>query len=275
MSDDTRNKTTLVLGGTGKTGSRVAARLVELGRPVLVGSRTGEPRFEWDDESTWPACLSGAGSVYIVYYPELAFPGVAETISAFTEAAVSHGVRKLVLLSGRGVEKDAGPSEDAVRESGASWTILRCSWFSQNFDEGWLLPAVLDGDIMLPAGDTPEPFIDAGDIADVAVAALTTDDHDGRTYELAGPRLMTFGDAAGEIAEATGRDVRYSPVTFVEYADVLRQQGLPRAFVEVFRTILDGRNAHLVDGVEQALGRPARDFRDYARKAAETGVWKV
>jgi uncharacterized protein YbjT (DUF2867 family) len=184
-------------------------------------------------------------------------------------------VRRIVLLGGRGVELLAGPSERAVQHSGAEWTILRCSWFSQNFSEGFLLPPVLGGEIELPAGDTPEPFLDVGDIAEVAVAALTESGHNEQIYELSGPRPMTFGDAADEIAKASGRDIRYVPVTFVDYGNLLRANGQPRALVEVFRTILDGRNAEATDGVQRALGREPRDFADYARQTAATGVWTL
>lgn len=264
---------TLVLGGTGKTGRRVAARLRAHNLPMRVASRGGEGRFDWDDESTWGPVLTGATGVYLVYYPELAFPGVAEKIAEFSELAVTSGVRRIVLLGGRGVELLAGPSERAVQDSGAEWTILRCSWFSQNFSEGFLLPPILGGVVELPAGDTPEPFLDAEDIADVAFAALTEDGHHERIYELSGPKPMTFGDAAAEIARATGRDIAYTPVTFPEYANLLREQGLPRALVEVFRTVLDGRNSEPVDGVQRALGREPRVFTDYATKTAATGVW--
>jgi uncharacterized protein YbjT (DUF2867 family) len=217
--------------------------------------------------------VAGTTGVYLVYYPELAFPGVAEKIAEFSETAVKAGVRRIVLLGGRGVELLAGPSERAVRDSGAEWTILRCNWFSQNFSEGFLWPAVVSGEIELPAGDTPEPFIDADDIADVAVAALIEDGHNEQIYELSGPRSLTFGDAADEIAKAANRDIRYVPVTFVDYGNLLRANGLPRALVEVFRTILDGRNSETTDGVQRALGREPRDFADYAREAAATGVW--
>jgi uncharacterized protein YbjT (DUF2867 family) len=271
----TDNSTTLVLGGTGKTGRRVAARLQERGLPVRVGSRASQTHFDWDNEETWAPALTGTDGVYLVYYPELAFPGVAEKISEFSEMAVKAGVRRIVLLGGRGVELLAGPSERAVQHSGAEWTILRCSWFSQNFSEGFLLPPVLGGEIELPAGDTPEPFLDVGDIAEVAVAALTESGHNEQIYELSGPRPMTFGDAADEIAKASGRDIRYVPVTFVDYGNLLRANGQPRALVEVFRTILDGRNAEATDGVQRALGREPRDFADYARQTAATGVWTL
>jgi uncharacterized protein YbjT (DUF2867 family) len=131
--------------------------------------------------------------------------------------------------------------------------------------------------VALPAGDTPEPFVDAGDIAVVAVAVPTDDRHIGGTYELTGPRLLTFTDAVGEIAKATRNDVRYEPVSLEEHEASLREQGVPPEVIELltylFSEVLDGRNAHVTDGVERAPGRPPRDFADYARATAATGVW--
>jgi uncharacterized protein YbjT (DUF2867 family) len=136
---------------------------------------------------------------------------------------------------------------------------------------------VLSGVIALPAGDVAEPFVDVEDIADVAVAALTEDGHAGQTYELTGPRLLTFAEAAAEIGAATGRDVRYVPVSPEEYARLAVEHGVPPEEVEglaaLFSEVLDGRNAHLADGVQRALGREPRDFRDYVRTAAASGVW--
>ncbi|MBP2324343.1 uncharacterized protein YbjT (DUF2867 family) [Kibdelosporangium banguiense] len=270
MSD----KTTLVLGGTGKTGRRVVARLEASGVAVRVGSRTAaQPPFDWDKRETWGPVLDGVGKVYVLYSPEIGFPGAAETIGEFATAAVAAGVRRMVLLSGRGDDVHANASELAIRESGAEWTILRSAWFSQNFSESFMYEPVLHGLITLPAGDVAEPFVDAEDIADVAVAALTTDDHIGKSYELCGPRLLTFGDAAAEIGQAAGKEVRYVSATFVEYGRMLREHGLPRAYVEMFRTVLDGRNSHVSDGVQQALGREPRDFSEYAKKTADSGVW--
>ena len=262
----------LVLGGTGKTGRRVVDRLTERGVHTRVGSRSAEIPFDWEDRSTWGPALEGVSAVYISFYPELAFPGATETIEVFTRTAVAAGARRLVLLSGRG-EEEARASELVVERSGVAWTIVRASWFNQNFSENFLLGPVLSGDIALPAGDAAEPFVDADDIADVAVAALVEDGHDGQVYEVAGPRLLTFADVAKEISDATGRDVRYTPVSTEEYAAVLRAQDLPLEFVDLFTKILDGRNASLTDGVRRALGREPRDFRDYARATAATGVW--
>lgn len=269
---------TLVLGGTGKTGRRVAQRLEALGRAVRIGSRTGEPPFDWEDRSTWAPALEGAGSVYLTYYPDIAVPGATDAVRSFAELAVRSGASRLVMLSGRG-EAEAERAERAVRDTGAELTVVRSTWFMQNFSEDYLLEAVLAGEVALPAGDVPEPFVDADDIADVAVAALTDDRHIGELYELTGPRPLTFAQAVDEIARATGHEIRYIPVSIDEYAAVAAEQGVPREVIEIlsylFGEVLDGRNSHVVDGVKRALGREPRDFTDYARDAANTGVWSA
>jgi uncharacterized protein YbjT (DUF2867 family) len=276
MTNNNSHGTTLVVGGTGKTGRRVAERLQARDLPVRIGSRSGAPPFDWEDRSTWAPALQGTAAAYVSYFPDLAVPGAPEAIAAFAEQALAAGTRRLVLLSGRG-EEEAQRAEQALAETDAEWTIVRCSWFSQNFSESYLLEPVLAGEVVLPAGDVPEPFVDADDIADVAVAALTQEGHAGRLYELTGPRLLTFADAVGEIARASGREIRFVPVTIEQYAGALAEHGLPDDVVALitylFAEVLDGRNARLADGVELALGRAPRDFADYARRTAATGVW--
>jgi uncharacterized protein YbjT (DUF2867 family) len=275
MTDHAR-ALTLVLGGTGKTGRRVVARLTAQGEPVRIGSRSGGVPFDWEDPGTWAPALDGAKAAYVSYYPDLAAPGAAEAIGSFAKMAVNSGTRRLVLLSGRG-EEEAVASERALAGSGADWTVLRCSWFSQNFSEGYLLEPVVSGHVALPAGPVVEPFVDVEDIADVAAAVLTQDGHSGQVYELTGPRLLTFADAVAEIAAATGRPIGYRPVPAADYARALAAEGVPAEVIELltylFTTVLDGRNAHLSDGIQQILGRPARDFADFARDAAATGGW--
>ena len=270
-------KSTLVLGGTGKTGRRVVQRLAARAIPTRVGSRSGEPPFDWDDQATWAPALDGVGSVYVSHYLD-AVPGAAETVGSFADLAVKSGARRLVLLSGRG-EAEAERVEQAVRDSGAELTILRSTWFAQNFSENYFVDGLLAGELALPAGDTPEPFVDADDIADVAVAALTDDRHIGQLYELTGPRLLTFAEAVTEIAEATGRQMHYVPVSIEDHAAAAAEQGVPDDVITLltylFTEVLDGRNAHLADGVQRALGREPRDFADYAREAAASGVWNA
>jgi uncharacterized protein YbjT (DUF2867 family) len=266
----------LVLGATGKTGRRISERLAARGIAVRPGSRAAQPAFDWDDRSTWPAVLDGVSAAYISYYPDIAMPGALDAVSSFAELAVERGVRRLVLLSGRG-EPDAERAEEAVRATGADVTIVRCTWFAQNFSEDYMVDGIRAGELALPAGDVPEPFVDADDIADVAVAALTDERHIGETYELTGPRSLTFAEAVAEIAAATGRDLAYVPISVDEFAAGAVEHGMPDEFVELlkylFTEVLDGRNAHVTDGVQRALGRPPRDFSQYTRDAAATGVW--
>src|SRR5215203_1477852 len=269
-------ETVLVLGGTGKTGRRVVERLEARGVPTRIGSRSGEPPFDWGDEATWVPALRDVESVYVSYNPDLAVPGAVAVVRSFAKLAARSGVQRLVLLSGRG-EPEAERAERVVQEAGVQWTILRSTWFMQNFSEDYMLEHVLSGEIRLPAGDVPTPFLDADNIADVAVAALTEEGHAGQLYELTGPRSLTFAEAAAEIAEAAGREVRYVPVSLEEHAAEATEHGVLAEVVELltylFSEVVDGRNANTTAGVRLALGREPKDFTDYAREAAATGVW--
>ncbi|WP_160717406.1 NAD(P)H-binding protein [Chitinophaga solisilvae] len=269
-------QTVLVLGGTGKTGRRIAQQLTAKGWPVRIASRSASPSFDWNDQATWATNMQGVDAVYISYQPDLAVPGATDTIRALVSLAKENGVSKLVLLSGRG-EKEAQECEDIIKAAGLRWTILRCAWFNQNFSEGYLLDPLLAGHVALPAGDVKEPFVDVEDIADVAVAALTETGHDSQLYELTGPRLLSFPEAVAEISRATGKPIAYQQVSPAEYKDMLSTFGIPDDYIwlvnYLFSEVLDGRNAHLSDGVQRALGRPAREFSLYAAEEAGKGTW--
>jgi uncharacterized protein YbjT (DUF2867 family) len=277
MTRKTQQQTTLVTGGTSKTGRRVVERLQARGLPVRVGSRSGDPAFDWDDHSTWAPALEGVGSVYISHHLD-ALPGAAETVGSFAELAVASGIRRHVLVGGRG-EPESERVEEAARNSGAELTIVRSTWFAQNFSEGGFLDFVMAGAVTLPAGDTPEPFVDVDDIADVAVAALTEEGHEGELYEVTGPRLLTFEQAVEEIARATGREIPYVHISMDEFESLLVEQEVPADVIwlltYLFGEVLDGRNAHLTDGVQRALGREPKDFDDFARDAAAAGAWSA
>ncbi len=268
-------KPILIIGATGKTGRRVAARLTAAGLPIKAASRNGQTHFEWNNQSTWAPALDGAGAAYITYYPDLAFPGAAETVEEFAKLAVASGVKRLVLLSGRG-EEGAQDAEQRVRNSGADYTLVRAAFFNQNFSEAFA-ETIQHGVLAMPGGDTAEPFLDAEDIADVVTAALTDEKHIGELYELTGPRLLTLADAAADLSEAMGRPLQYIPVTAAEYAEGLIASGFPAEeatpIAGLIAEVLDGRNSYLTDGVERALGRKPRDFANWARETAATGVW--
>ncbi|MFJ7281718.1 NmrA family transcriptional regulator [Pseudomonas sp. NPDC099000] len=273
----TEQHTILVLGATGKTGRRITQHLKAAGRPVRLGSREANPPFDWEVRTTWDAVLDGVHAVYISYQPDLAVPGALDTVQAFTDLAVNSGVGKLVLLSGRG-EVEAEQAERVIQNSGVDWTILRASWFFQNFSEAHFLEPILEGELALPVGYIAEPFVDVEDIAEIAVKALTQPGHSRQLYELTGPRALTFAEAVNEIAQGTGREIRFAAVPSQDYRQALEQAQLPAELIDLvlylFTTVLDGRNTPLADGVQRALGRPARDFSDYVRRTAASGVWQ-
>ena len=283
MNNETNiNKTaegiTLVLGGTGKTGRRVAEKLQARGIKTRIASRSADLPFDWNDRSTWGDALAGVTAAYVTYAPDLAIPGAKDALSAFVEKAVAQGVQRLVLLSGRG-EEEAQACERIIQEAGIEWTVVRASWFMQNFSEGEFLGMVLDGAITLPAANVPEPFIDVNDIADVAVAALTEAGHTYEIYEVTGPRMLTFAELAQEISSAASREVQYIEIPNEAFATAIAESGAPDDIAwllnYLFETVLDGRNAYLSDGVQRALGREPADFADYARRIAASGLWKV
>ncbi len=255
----------LVIGGTGKTGRRVVERLETLGRPTRVGSRSSETPFVWEDENTWEAALAGVSAVYVTYYPDLAFPrrqGSHRTVRRRRGGAGCQAPRA-ALRPGRG---RAVASEDALKASGCDWTVVRCNWFNQNFSESFFLDPVLAGELALPTGDAVEPFVDADDIADVAVAALTDDRHIGKTYELSGPRLLSFHDVAREAVGRHRPDHHLHPGQCRRLpCGAAAAAGEPEEFADLFTLIVDGRNASVVHSVREALGREPKDFADYAK----------
>jgi uncharacterized protein YbjT (DUF2867 family) len=266
----------LVTGATGKTGRRIVQRLADAGHAVRVGSRAASPAFDWEDSGGWPAALAGCRAAYMAFVPDLAVEGSLAAIRSFLDVAEAAGVRKIVLLSGRG-EPEAQVCEDELMSRDVDWTILRCSWFMQNFSESFFLDGVLAGEVATPEGLAADPFLDAEDIADAAFAALTTDDHAGKLYEMTGPQALTFAEAVAEIAKATGREIRHVEVPVEAYRAALADSDLPPDYVALvmylFTTVLDGRNTPVTDGVQQALGRPAGGFAAYARRTVAAGVW--
>ncbi|ALG13645.1 NAD(P)H-binding protein [Kibdelosporangium phytohabitans] len=270
--------TILVLGGTGKTGRRLVETLRGRGEDVRVATRRSGTRFDWADQDTWAGAVAGASAVYLLAPHE---PDLAEV---FVKQATEAGVRRFVALSARDVDRfpreyfqGMAAAEQAVRGSGAEWTIVRPNNFNQNFDdpEIWLAP-LRDGRLALPIGDTPEPFVDTQDIADVAAVALTEDGHHEQVYTLSGPRAITFGDVVATIAEAAGRSIRYEQLTPEQYREEVMAQGAPEgAAAEInamFTEMRSGLYAEPRDGVQRVLGRDPIDFDTYV--AATVAAWR-
>lgn len=267
----------LVIGGTGKTGRKVVKGLKKQNQKVRVGARSSTPAFDWHDPATWPGALAGMDKVYIVYYPDLAVPGAYEAIKGLTEEAKKAGVKKAVLLSGKG-EKEAERCEQVVAGSGLDYTLVRASWFNQNFSESFLMDPILAGYVALPMPDAKIPFVDTGDIADVVVEALLNDAYNGQTLTVTGTRAITFEEAVKEIAASTGKAITFRPVSLEAYNTMMKSAGLPADYIwlidYLFREVLGNpENQEISHDVERVLGRKAKDFSEYARETAKTGVW--
>jgi uncharacterized protein YbjT (DUF2867 family) len=267
----------LVIGGTGKTGRKVASKLTEAGHNVRIGSRSASPSFDWDTPEKWTEALQGIDKVYITFQPDLAVPGALEAIEELTKQAKRCGVKKLVLLSGKG-EREAELCEQVVIHSGVDYTIVRASWFNQNFSESFFLEPILEGFVALPQADAKVPYVDTEDIADVAVAALLNNEHNGKIYQLTGSRLLRFKEAIQEISDVTGRAISFTPITLQAYSKAMKEQGVPDDFVwlieYLFSEVLGNpSNSEITNDIETVLGRKPIDFIDYAIEAAATGVW--
>ncbi len=274
----------LVLGATGKTGRRIVPRLRLHGTPVRAASRTSPTPFDWSAPVGWDAALHGVAAVYIVP------PSAVGPVHEFVARAEAAGVQRLVLLSGRGADTwgdtsfglDMRDAEAAVRDSALQWTILRANNFNQNFNEDIFYAPLLSGELALPADDVPEPFIDIDDVADVATTVLTDPAHHaGVTYELSGPRAITFEEAAELISRACGQPIAYKQVSPEEYTVMLVERGLSvdiahditEMFVMMGRGLITG-TAAATDDVAAVLGRSPRTFEDYVVRTAAKGVWQ-
>ena len=272
----TKKQNILVLGGKGKTGRRVASRLLEKGQTVRIGSRSEEPSFDWEDPATWEGALEGMDKVYITFQPDLAVPGASEAIDRFTGQAVKSGVKKVVLLSGKG-EIEAEKCEKIVMNSGLDWTIVRATWFNQNFSESFFLDPILAGHVALPKNDALVPYVDANDIADVVVASLLNDKHNSEIYELTGPRTLTFSDVVKEVSAATGKEIQFTAISMAEYNAMMQQFNLPEGYLwlinYLFEEVLVESNSVITNDIEKVLGRKPTDFTEYVNATVKTGVW--
>lgn len=267
----------LVLGGKGKTGRKVVDRLIQQQQDVRVGSRSEAIPFDWENRATWPNALDGMDKVYITFQPDLAVPGALKAIEELVKVAQQKNVKKLVLLSGKG-EREAELCEQVVIHSGIDYTIVRASWFNQNFSESFFLDPILAGHVALPMAQAKIPFVDTDDIADVVVEVLMNDGHDGKTYELTGARFLTFEEVVADIAQATGRDIAFTPISLPAYTKMMEEVGVPSDYVwlinYLFSEVLGNKeNEVIAHDIEKVLGRAPKDFSEYVRETATTGVW--
>ena len=278
--NNTANRLVLVLGATGKTGSRVAGRLSERGVSVRTAARGGaDIHFDWNNPATFEGALQGATGVYLVSpVMRVDFAGV---VSDFLDQAERAGVQNVTYLSAYGMER--APAEVALRaveldlESRGSFThsIVRPAWFMQNFSETFLKP--VDDEIVVPGGTGTEAFVNAEDIASVAAATLAEPErHAGRAYAPTGPESLTLDEAARIISAAAGRTILYRDTDRADWVGAMVRSGVPAEYGEVLRalteTIASGRGSRPNGDVLAATGAAPVSFADFAAEAAP--AWK-
>ncbi len=265
----------LVIAASGKTGRRVAPLLEQRGVNVRRASRSSSVVFDWTDRETWSRALAGMDGAYVVYQPDLAFPRAVDDLREFTRIAKEQGVRKLVLLSGRGV-REAQASEQVVADSGLDWTFVRAAWFNQNFSEGEFAQMTKSGVIALPMGDAVEPIVDVDDIAEVVAASLLRTDLNGEALNLSGPEALTHDQIASGLAKASGREIRYQPISLDAFRAGLAEARVPRDYIDLlaylFELTVSGVNAEPTGDVERVLDKAPRSFGAFAARAAAEGA---
>ena len=278
----TRTTPILVLGGTGKTGRRVVERLRAARRAGCASARAPDSRRSTGrTASTWAPALEGASRRLRLLLPRprgaRRARGRGRAGAARACAAASGGWCCSPAAARRRRER----AEQRRRRRPAS-TGRSCAarGSTQNFSEGYMLDPILGGEVALPAGDVPEPFVDADDIADVAVAALTEDGHAGELYELTGPR-------AADVRRGGRRDRPGDRPRARATSRSRSTSSRPRPPSRASRPTWSGCSATcsarcstaatrtLADGVQRALGREPRDFADFAREAAATGAFNA
>ncbi|MFI8873602.1 NmrA family NAD(P)-binding protein [Streptomyces sp. NPDC055243] len=271
----------LITGGTGTTGSRVATALAAEGMSVRVGSRTpapgtGQVRFDWNDPTTHGPALTGTDGVYLV--PPIGDAEPARPMVPFLERALDAGVRRFVLLSSSAIaEGDPGAGEvhRAMRQLAPEWAVLRPSWFMQNFvTPGHLHVESIRAtdEIVTATGEGRVGFVDAGDIAAVAVRALTDERPHNAAHLITGPQALGYADVAEAVSKVSGREIRHRSVPAADFRERLVASGMPEAFARALAAmdegIAHGSEDRVDPAVERITGRPARGFADFAAENA-------
>jgi ergot alkaloid biosynthesis protein len=269
----------LVTGGTGKTGRRLVSELRGKGVECRVASRgatvaEGERPFDWTLPESWDGALEGVSTAYLVAPSAVGEP--APVMIDFLRRAQKRGVSRFVLLSAAPLPA-GGPAMGQVhlwlKENAAEWTVLRPSWFMQNFSEGQHLASIQDEDgIYSATEDGRVPFVSADDIATAAMAVLTSEDPFNSDFILTGDRPLSYDEVAERIGMAVGRRISHRRLSSDELAARYRLLGLPPVYAEKLaamdRAIAEGAEDRTTDSVKFLLGRPPISFDDFVEASA-------
>jgi uncharacterized protein YbjT (DUF2867 family) len=264
----------LVIGATGTTGSRVVTFLSQRGVLTRQATRTprspGQVRFDWADRATHADALRGVGAIYLIAPIEVSDP--VPLVKPFLKEALRQGVRRVVQLSSSALP-EGGPGLGAVhhlvRTMMPEWTVLRPSWFMQNFVGDHLVAqGVETGEIVTATGNGRVAFVDAGDIAAVAGHALTDEIPHNTEHILTGPEALSYADAAGILTRQTGRTIIHRSVSAEEAVIRITAHGVPTEFAKALAAmdtdISGGAEDRVTDTVKAVTGLTARSFQTFA-----------
>lgn len=269
--------TILVCNANGKVGREVARALLAAGEKIRIGARNGAGAkagfpgaeivaFDYTQPATLAAAMQGVDAVFSAAPYELE-PGATKALIA---AAKASGVKRFVKLSALGAEADPNSphtlAERALAESGLEWTVLRPTFFMQNYAT-MSAGSIRAGAIYEPAADGATSFVDTRDIAAVAVIALTRPGHNGKAYALTGPAALTRTEVAAAISQAIGKPVTYVPVDDAALRGAMA--GAAPSLIELMSTLFgyirQGYTAAVSGDFEKVTGRKPRDFASFAR----------
>jgi len=273
----------LLTGATGKTGGEVARQLASAGVPFRALIRDPDKAEELKalgaelvvgdiaDQAFLPRALSGVKKAFLV------MPNNEEQLvleNQFTDACAAAGVQHLVYLSSlESVPESKNPitqnhvaAQNHIRDSGMAWTIMRPTFFMQNFET--YAPRIKEaGQIVMPVGNGTISATDLRDVGAVIRDVLTKPGHEGQSYDLTGPELLTFAEIAAKFSKVLGTTVEFIDQPMEEFADLLRKIGLSEWRVDAVCKELEAIGAgvvdHTTDTVEELLGRPPISLEQY------------
>ncbi|MFC3749715.1 ergot alkaloid biosynthesis protein [Paenibacillus sp. GCM10012306] len=277
----------LITGGRGKTGTRIAERLEQRGYSYITTLRnaqaitdsTSEVHFDWYDNSTFLPALKEIERVYLV--APVGDPEPIKVMKPFIELALEKGVKRFVLLSSASVSENGpvfGPVHRLLKKQAPEWTVLRPSYFMQNFTEGQH-PATISREdrIISAAGQGKIGFVTAEDIAEVAVRALVDDHAHNTEHIITGPDSLSHDEVSQIISYVTGRLIKHTSIADHELTRGWLALGLGEEYAE-FMTELDhrireeGSEDIITDTVLKVTGRAPMSFKEFAK--AHANVWK-
>ena len=280
----------LVTGATGTVGRALVRHLSERGaafkamvrkdadRDTLEHAGVAAVMADYADPARLSEAMAGIEQVYLIGPAD---PPHVSHEGAVIDAARQAGVRRIVKQSAMAAHDMSactfkrwnGMVERQLMQSGLAYTILRPTGFMQNFVNYDAARIAADAAIRAPLGDARVSWIDVRDIAGVAAAVMDEEGHDGRVYDLSGPEALSHHEVAAKLSAATGREIRYEPLSDAEWFRQMLARGLPaaaaRSMLSLYQAYREADPGPVTGWVEVLTARSPRSFDAFAREHAD------